>query len=63
MEFPILNSPRSPEGKPRIDVSLFLKEVQFFFQTIDNQIYRTEIPKNTKEHTCVENQPRYIGVN
>ena len=51
MEFPILNSTRTPEEKSRMDASLFLKEIQFFFRTIDNQIYRSEITKNTKEHT------------
>ena len=51
MEFLIVNSTRTPEGKLRMDVSLFLKDVEFFLQTNENQINRSEITKNTKEHT------------
>ena len=51
MEFLIVNSTRTPEGKSRMDVSLFLKDVEFFLQTNENQINRSEITKNTKEHT------------
>ena len=50
MEFLIVNSTRTPEGKLRMDVSLFLKDVEFFLQTNENQINRSEIT-NTKEHT------------
>jgi hypothetical protein len=36
MEFLIVNSTRTPEGKLRMDVSLFLKDVEFFLQTNEN---------------------------